>query len=147
MTTLDATLTQAYLDSHYYFYIDHHSQRLKIGQRSIISQQLLIPYPNQGAVLITAWNPFSQLLDPYANDRANQQLRQSLVALKASILPAYGASADGQWREDGFFAYPISRKTACELCYRYQQNAAIFIDSGGMPELLLHPQRILGNDT
>lgn len=114
---------------------------IRIGQISEQAKKLLGDDSTRGAVFITAWNPFSQIQSDAENASANQALKTELLQMNLHVIDGYGSSLDANWREDSFFAYPVSKSTATALCCRYQQNAVVFVDSNGRAELLLHPDK------
>lgn len=112
---------------------------MRVGQLSEEARALMAHSSAQGAVFITAWNPFGRPASNAENKTANLALKSALEGAGLTVLEGYGVSPDGRWREDSFFAFPISRSAAIELCCRHAQNAVIFVDSDGVPELLLAP--------
>lgn len=126
-------LLEAYLASRYGAgYIS-----FRINDRSAALATLLQPYHPLGAILITAWNPHSQWLDHRVNQRANDKLLADLLQRGMTVLPAFGESPDGHWREDSFLAYPVNRETSHTLGRLYRQNAVVFISSNGRSELVM----------
>lgn len=94
----------------------------------------------EGAVFITAWNPFGVVASDAENLSANAALRAELMAASLTVVDGYGASIDNSWREDSFFACPVSKPTAVALCVRHAQNAVVFVGADGIPELVFHPR-------
>lgn len=116
---------------------------MHVGRVSEEAKALMARSSAQGAVFITAWNPFGKPASDAENRAANLALKSTLEDAGLNVLEGCGVSSDGRWREDSFFTFPVSRSVAIELCCRYAQNAVIFVDSDGVPELLLGPQRRL----
>ena len=114
---------------------------MQVGHVSEPAKALMTRYSAPGAVFITAWNPFGKRSSEADNDAANSALRSALERSGLHVLEGVGVSADGRWRENSFFAFPVTRSAAVELCCRHSQNAVIFVGSDGTPELLLNPQR------
>ena len=88
--------------------------------------------------VITAWNPFSQILSVEGNGTRNRQLLSEIEALGASVHSAVGSSPDGKWSEDSFAVSGIGRRTALNLGLQYEQHA-IF-------EIRKDELRVLGSD-
>lgn len=132
-------LIAAYRNTNYCVNVHGHYFAMVVGRVSEDSKNLMKESIAQGAIFITAWNPFGKVLSLEDNQNANNSLRECLAAKKYSVFDGYGASPDGNWREDSFFAFPVSRPEAIELCDQYSQNAIVFIDINGIPELLFHP--------
>ena len=88
--------------------------------------------------VITAWNPFSQILSVEGNGARNRQLLSEIEALGARAHSAVGSSPDGKWSEDSFAVSGIGRRTALKLGLQYEQHA-IF-------EIRKDELRVLGSD-
>lgn len=115
---------------------------LRIGVESNDIRKLLSAHAATVAVFITAWNPFGNVLDNAANDDANLILKKDLEVMTGIVLAGYGCSPNERWREDSFLAVPVSRKAAIGLCGKYKQNAVVFIEADGVPELIWHPDKL-----
>lgn len=132
---LDNALLQAYEQTNYCF----DEITLNIGKPSKQVAERLKPYKPLGALFITAWNPLGEVATDEDNKNANMKLYQDLISRNLNVIEGYGESPDGIWREDSFFAYPVNRQLSLELCKVYKQNAVVYIDSDGVPEMLLNP--------
>ncbi len=137
--TISDDLIAAYRNTNYCVNTHGHYFTMIVGRVSENSIKLMTEFNAHGAVFITAWNPFGEVYSLTENQKANDLLRIDLKAKKLSVLDGYGASPDGNWREDSFFAFSVSRSTAIKLCNQYSQNAVIFVDKNGIPELIFHP--------
>ena len=80
----------------------------------------LLPTP---VFIITAWNPFSEVLDPEENDSRNLELQVALTELGATTRPAVGSSPSGDWAEESFAVTGIDRAEALGLGRRFGQHA------------------------
>lgn len=109
---------------------------LKVGVRSDRAAALLAARSALSGVFITAWNPFSTRVSDEENEAANRRLACALLAQGKTIHAGVGRSADGQWSEASYFAYPVSGGEALALCRAYRQAAVVFVDAEGMPSLL-----------
>ncbi|WP_162622905.1 DUF3293 domain-containing protein [Salinisphaera orenii] len=132
-------LITAYEDTHYGVDAGAESFTFRVGERAPRLADFLSQYPGQGAVFITASNPHSQVASDQENRRANARLRAELDALGLVVMKGHGTSPDGAWREESQLAFPINRGTAKMLCGTYGQNAVVYIEANGVPELLWHP--------
>lgn len=132
---LSSTLIRIYEQTHYCF----NGTILRIMQPSTEAKTLLEPSSPKGGVFITAWNPLGKKVTDTENRSANIELKEELTKQGLNIIDGYGESADGQWREYSFFAYPVSKNTSLRLCRNFKQNAVVYISSNGLPELLLNP--------
>jgi heme oxygenase len=91
-----------------------------------------------GGTFITAENPFSQALAADENKVRQTHLREDLVNLGAVVIDGAGQGDDPSWpAEASYAAIGISREQACELGRQYQQNAIIWFDASGTPELIV----------
>lgn len=132
-------LVAAYKDTNYCVSAPDTAFILRIGHASEEAEKLMAASSAEGAVFVTAWNPFSQVSTPTDNDKANRVLKDELDKIASTVLSGIGSSPDGQFQEDSFFALPISRFMAMELCVRHDQNAVVFVHPNGLPELIFHP--------
>lgn len=112
---------------------------LQVGHISEEAAKLMAEFSAQGALFVTAFNPFGQVLSAEENENANALLKSELQAFCSMVLPGYGSSPDASWREESFFAFPASRSMATEFCCRHAQNAVLFVDADGIAQLVFHP--------
>lgn len=133
---LDPSLLDAYQQTNYYF----GDTLLNINEPSSKAASLLRPFAPAGGCFITAWNPLGKELTPEENQKANQTLKEKLLKQDLNVTDSYGESKDGKWREDSFFAYPIDKETSIKLCCDFHQNAVVYVNYDGLPELLLNPE-------
>ena len=132
---LDPSLLEAYQQTNYYF----GDTLLNVDKRSSKVAFLLQPFAPAGGFFITAWNPLGQELALEENQKSNQTLKEELLKQDLNVTDGYGESKDGKWREDSFFAYPIDKETSIKLCCDFHQNAVVYVNYDGLPELLLNP--------
>ncbi|RZS57962.1 DUF3293 domain-containing protein [Sphaerotilus mobilis] len=91
------------------------------------------------AVIITAWNPFSQSCSSEWNAAANGSL---LAAVKAAGLrwePARGVGLDGLWSEESYCVFDVPPDLVDAWLLEYRQNAVLLARRGEAPVLLWHP--------
>ena len=132
---LDPSLLQAYHQTNYHF-VD---TLLNIGKPSPKAAALLQEFDPAGGLFITAWNPLGKELTLEDNQKASQNLKAELLIRGLNVIDGYGVSKDGKWREDSFFTYPIDEETSLKLCCDFSQNAVVYVNSNGLPELLISP--------
>lgn len=89
------------------------------------------------AMIITAFNPASQLRSDKENQHNNRQLQSELDAAGYLYYPATGIAKAGDWQEASFLVAGISRQWADELTERYAQNAYVWLEQGKPVELVL----------
>lgn len=99
---------------------------------------LLRAESRDGAVFLSAWNPFG-----VEKSRTENDARQALLAgeLRDSGLRAiagFGSDPAGCWSgEASVLVLGLDRAQACELGRRYQQNAILWAGADAIPRLLL----------
>lgn len=101
-----------------------------IYNNSIISDPNIVwagrgakPLPlNTPIHVITACNPFEQLLTDDENHQRNAALYAELIHLKVDINPVVGHSPDGDWQESSFAVHGLTRQQACEIAKHYEQR-------------------------
>lgn len=132
---LDPSLLEAYHQTDYHF----GDTFFNIGELSSKAASLLQQLAPAGGLFITAWNPLGEELTLEDNLKANQNLKAELLIRGLNVIDGYGVSKDGKWREDSFFTYPIDEETSLKLCCDFSQNAVVYVNSNGLPELLISP--------
>jgi Protein of unknown function (DUF3293) len=133
-----AELIEAYKRTQYRAFTDSGEIMLRIGEPSRAAAQLVEAAGASGGVFITAENPLSQTLAADENLARQTHLREDLVGLGAVVIEGAGQGDDPSWpAEASYAAIGISRVQACELGRKYQQNAIVWFDASGMPELIL----------
>lgn len=81
--------------------------------------------------MITASNPFSQLLDNKENEKRNQILYDLLSPDHSQILGAIGRSPDGSWAEKGWVVISDSERDLVALAQKFEQNAIFKFSTTG----------------
>lgn len=130
----------AYRNTNYVVSMPDKNILLRVGVASDEIRQLMIDADASAAVFMTAHNPFGVFLDEAENTAANHSLQKDLDNRFEIVMHCYGASPCEEYREDSLLAFPVSRAQAIELCCQYEQNAVLFIDAEGVPELVFHPK-------
>ena len=114
---------------------------LRIGEPSAALDRLLKVHGAATAAFVTAANPRGEARSHAANEAAMAALKP---ALAWPWLPAEGRDAGGRWRETSVLLLGISRAEAAALGRRLEQNAIVFAERGGVPELvLMRPMRLV----
>jgi predicted nucleic acid-binding protein len=118
---------------------------LRIGARSPELDRLLAERGAATAAFVTAANPRGEQCAPEANARAMAALR---AALEQPWLAGEGRDPAGRWSaEPSVLVLGISRAQAAALGRRLEQNAVVFVEGGGAPELVLLRKMRLVLDT
>ena len=133
-----AELVAAYMSTQYRTFTLSGDIVLRIGEPSSAMCRLIQSAGADGAAFLTAENPFSEKLYGAENHVRQRSLREDLVLLGATIFDGAGQGEDPSWpAETSFTAVGITHAEACQLGIKYQQNAIVWIDINGVPELLL----------
>ena len=88
------------------------------------------------SVVITAYNPFSEMPADAVNCAAQERLLAEIDALGLAWLPASGADPGGRWAEASLFVLGMSRDEALDLGRQFRQNAVVFCGRDAIPSLL-----------
>ena len=110
----------------------------KHGEESPKADALLVLLDVQSAVLITAWNPYSEPKTKEENESAQQRLEAELTTRGIRFLPAIGKGTSDEWAEPSVLALGIGFAAAQELAVKYQQNCYLWIEKG-FPAELIYP--------
>ena len=110
----------------------------KHGEASPKADALLVLFDVQSAVLITAWNPYSEPKTKEENEAAQQRLEAELTTRGIRFLPAIGKGTSDEWAEPSVLALGMGFATAQALAVKYQQNCYLWIEKG-FPAELIYP--------
>ena len=91
----------------------------------------LYEYWKSDFYMITAANPFSQLLSEIENDNRNQLLFNLLSPSHPEILNGLGRSPDGSWVEKGWVVRSSNQNEMVALAQKFEQNAIFKFSSSG----------------
>ena len=119
----------------------------KHGEASPKADALLVLFDVQSAVLITAWNPFSEPKTKEENEIAQQRLETSLMAQGTRFLPAIGKGTSDEWAEPSVLALGMRFAAAQALAVKYQQNAYLWIEKGFPAELIYPDPEAMADQT
>ena len=83
-----------------------------------------IPLPMQSPIfVISAENPFEEVLLSKKNDERTTFLRKLLKYRELKFMKVFGKSTHGLWKQASFAIEGISKKDACELAKKFGQRA------------------------
>jgi uncharacterized protein len=118
---------------------------LRIGVRDPDLDRLLEGRGATSAAFVTAANPRGEARPRAENEAATAALRASLAL---PWLAGEGRDPEGRWSaEPSLLVLGISRPDAEALGRRLEQNAIVFVERGGAPELVLLRRMRLVLDT
>lgn len=139
---LSPALIAAYEAAHY---VVHGRFTLRIGRRCAALDALLEAHGAAAAAFVTAANPRGERLTPEQNAAAAAALEASVVQ---PFLRGEGRDPAGSWpAEPSLLIIGIARGEAEALARAWRQNALVFVERGGAPELVLLAKLRLVLDT
>jgi hypothetical protein len=114
---------------------------LRIGERSAALDGMLTTHDSQFGLFVSAWNPQSRPLSVLENAARHAELVRGLRARNQRWLPALGADTAGAWpSEESVFVLDATVLAADRLMTEWDQNAAVWVEHGKAPALVLHPR-------
>ena len=132
-----AILDEAYQQTLYEVFTEAGTIQLHVNRRNLEIDQLLQQSQAVTWALITAYNPYSQLLDSHENHRRNQTLLDVLKPMGKPIRHAVGWDKSDQWPpEESLFIIGITRADAIAIGQQFSQNAILYGELGQAIELL-----------
>jgi hypothetical protein len=134
---LDDELIEAYRRTDYVLVRAAGDIVLNIGRPSAAFDRELDSRRAGGAVVVTAYNPRSEILPDAENRARHAALTAMLDAGGYDYAPGEGRDPTGRWQpEPGFFVFDIPLDAALELARRFEQNAIVEVARGGAPALV-----------
>ncbi|MBE9523221.1 MAG: DUF3293 domain-containing protein [Proteobacteria bacterium] len=136
MTKID--LEAAYRETRYSIFID--GIEYAVGVEGTVPDEvdnLLHHSKSKTGVILTAWNPRSEVLLSEENQKRNHALLSSLNVKGYEVYEALGRGSDPTWQaEESFFVLGLDDNAAHALAVEYGQNAYVSVHKGG-PVLLV----------
>jgi hypothetical protein len=131
-----ATLKMAYEQAIYEVYYGQATIQIKIGESCPVLDSLIAEGDRSSWALITAFNPYSQLLSELENQQRHQRLTQQLTELQLPLFPAVGKDQAGVWiPEPGLLILGIERVEAIAIGRKFEQNAIVYGELNQLAEL------------
>ncbi|MGI9229358.1 MAG: DUF3293 domain-containing protein [Gammaproteobacteria bacterium] len=135
MATVNDELKEAYRATDYNVH-EPWSLTLKIGEPSPDLKRLYHAKGVCSAAFLTAYNPHSQCVGPDENEAAQQALQHCLQESGLEFCQGSGDAVSGEWREPSFLVLGITREEALRLGREFGQNAVVWVERDGIPELV-----------
>jgi hypothetical protein len=111
---------------------------LRIGQRNDDLAALYQKYAVSSAAVLTAWNPYSERRSDAENQNAQVELISEIDRLGLCQEPGHGADPSGKWPpEPSRLVLGIGLETAQSLGRKFMQNGFVWMDTDGVPMLVL----------
>jgi len=109
---------------------------VNVGQRSAAFDRVLMARDAETAVIVTAYNPRSNVLPDATNRLRHAQLTSLLEARGYDYALGEGRDPTGQWKAElECVVFGISIEAGLDLARAFDQNAIVFIRRGAAPEL------------
>jgi hypothetical protein len=98
----------------------------------------LAEHGKANAVIITSWNPFSQVQSQDLNEAENAILLAAIEEEQLAWVSARGSGLSGEWFEDSFCIFDVPDALLDEWLVTLRQNAAFRVRLGGRVEIAWH---------
>ncbi len=132
---LDQRLVEAYLRTSYAIMLTDFPP-IRVGEVNPVVEKWLDEQNCTTYAFITAWNPGSVLLSYDENMDRLDQLDDELKEICPRVYWGTGFGDSGEWEgEVSCWALDISAEDAVRLGRKYGQNAIVWWEKGGLPEL------------
>jgi len=136
-SVIDSATIQAYLETEYRVKGDQ-AFTLKIGQASAELLTLHKRHRVDCSAYLTACNPGSQLVDEATNQTWQQALEKELTHRSLPFISGIAQHPFNDWPgEQSFLVFGLNLEAAKALGVRMEQNAIVWNDTDGIPQLIL----------
>lgn len=125
-------LDDLYRQSDYHVSDGHAQFLIKVGKQHPALDNHLPACGRWG--YITAWNPASQALPLRENRLRNEALLNEITKRGLSVLKGVGGL--GEWSEESYLVFPITKEALVGLGRRFGQRAVLYGERGGFAELV-----------
>ena len=113
---------------------------LRIGEASSRMDSLLQDHDSSRAIIVTAFNPFSEPGDSRADSLRQQMLRHSLRDAGMQVFDAESRDPDGQWpAEHAVLVFGTEPAFEDRLLRDFEQHALVVVTPSVPVALVLHP--------
>jgi len=136
--SLPSTLLDAYKATD--FVVGDPEITLRVGEASAEMDAELRAQGTSRAIVVTAWNPFSEDTAPEANELRQQMLLHELQSDGLGVRDAEGRNPAGTWPPEPSLLVMATDPTLEDRLLRdYEQHAIVIIEQGEPVWLELHP--------
>lgn len=101
-----------------------------------VDPALVCALRQQGACVLTAWNPGFERPGDEVNRQRNDFLRARLAATGCELWRADGSAPDGSFAEEGFLAWGLPTDTALQVARDFGQFAIYEYDVAGVRRVI-----------
>jgi len=135
---LDAELVAQYRQAIYQVGMGSDAFDVKVNQYSERMFQLMGEKHVSYAAIITAYNPLSQVCDVQRNQAAYHRLRNTLMHTAFPLIESVNIDPFGIWPDErSICVLGIDLETICTMGRKFEQNAIIWIERNGVPQLVI----------
>jgi Protein of unknown function (DUF3293) len=107
----------------------------RIGETNV--DELLNRYQAESWAFITAYNPYSEQLSSAENVSRQSELVELVKSKNLKFLEGFGECTTPDWEHEiCLFIFNIELNLAIEFAKKYQQNAIVYGELGGVPQLI-----------
>jgi hypothetical protein len=134
---LDAAVLEAYRKAEYVVFGEP-PLVLRIGERNRRLDTMLEAARRETAAFVTAYNARGELRGDADNQAAQVRLERALEEKPYGCYPGEGRDPEGRWpSEPSLLVVGISRAEAEALGRAFEQNALVFVERGGAPQVFV----------
>lgn len=140
--SISPNLIKAYREAIYVVHLGDREIALQVNKASSQLATLMVEWEVNTAAFLTAFNPYSQVLDPLENEARQKRMWADVQPMCPKIFPGIGRDQNDQWpHELSMLALGISLQDAQALADQYEQNAFLWIsnEQGFVSLRLRHP--------
>lgn len=135
---ISKNLIANYLGTHYQIGHGPDSISLRINQYSEPLVKFLIASKQPCAAIISAYNPFSQLISNEKNLASHELLSNFLKNHSYSMIESLNTDPSEIWpAEKSFFVLSLDLNASKSLGRQFNQNAIVWISNDAIPRLIL----------
>ena len=136
-TTVDAVTIQAYRETEYRVHGDE-PFTLRIGQACAALTSVHKRLRVDCSAYVTAYNPYSQVLDDLANVQRHAELGRELRGRSLVAVEGVGQHPSNRWPgEVSYLILGLTLEAAKVLGSRLEQNAIVWNGADAVPQLIL----------
>jgi Protein of unknown function (DUF3293) len=126
---------EIYLETNYIVQDGESQFVFRIGETNV--DELLNRYEATSWAFITAHNPYSRQLSIAENETRQSELTDLVKSKNLRFVEGFGECTTPGWEHEMcLFIFNIELTLAIELAKKYEQNAIVYGELGGVPQLI-----------
>jgi hypothetical protein len=135
--SIENELIEAYQNAEYVLF-SNPEVIMHIGEYNPDLHELMTARQCQQAAFISAYNPYSEIIEDSENVKRHGDLLDAVNGLGLDTVLGEGRDVERQWLgEISLLIFDIDRITADALGNEYGQNAILWIEADAIPQLVL----------